>query len=755
MVARGIGLGLGLLNAEHDEPIIMYVILTKQIILCYLLNPAASLSQPPFLAPAGGGPRSLGTRKSFHSSPSPNLPPTQYTRDPTTNPLIPLPPTVRPLNSPHLDLSIAHISPAQHLRQMKKRSIAARSFTTSGGLGSLGPQVEGSMGIGPISPIMEPSSPTIPASPTLGSSSPVSSPAMEDRVDLLGPSIALSVVVGLLLIGISTWAGLAYRRRLIRARSRADEETGGPAKNLEPFSASNVFEKGLVPRLSSSSADSDSSNKSDTTIRPTSTSSQEPQEGQSRRVTFIEVPIHTDSMMDLHNKLYEPSTGDEARTGRSRSSTLSAIESALPGPRDSIGTWISTVLDDIEEEGSLRSSISQTSLERSVPAITSREDQSPDIARPDSMALSCFSSSYNESSYTISSSRSSMSDLTTLSTISCLSSFPETPRSENFDISPIASPSKAGRKPRARSQTVVNVKQVDVLRTAVGRTMSLQPSRQVVDALHMMTKADDAEKIKALLNLVQKKDESPAISPVSWQAEKEQGVEEEKDADVTLVDEADDGDKSTSQPETGMKTVLFALDKQQASAPSRIVTRSVSFPSKLLSRRKLTMSDVVPSLDLSTRRSELLSKGYFRRALQALRGEQPEGRISKPESPWESPSLTPPPPSTTSILQELQQEIAHRQVELERYLAEIDPGNRESERRSSIDSDATIHSDGFVFDFPSPGWTYTSDVDMPDFDSYYGGYGYGSDDEEGLAANEVESFPSSIAHVPHIRVTSH
>ena len=610
------------------------------------------------------------------------------------------------------------------------------------------------MGIGAMSPIMEPSSPTIPASPTMGSSSPLSSPAMEDRVDLLGPSIALSVVFGLLLIGISTWAGVAYRRKLLRARSRADKGTGRPAKDLEPFAASNVFEKGLVPRFSSSSADSDSSNKSDTTIRPTSMSTQQPQAGQSRRVSFMEVPIHVDSMMGLHDKLYEPSTGGVGRTGRSRSSTLSAIETALMRPRESIGTWISTVLDDIEEEGSLRSTISQKSLEGSVPTTADKDEQPTGTARPGSMALSFYSAS-NESSYTISSSRSSMSDLTTLSTISCLSSFPETPRSENFDISPIASPSKPDRKTRARSQTVVNVKQVDVLRTAVGRTMSLQPSRQVVDALQMMTNSDNDEGMRALLQLVRKKDETPSVRPLSSHAEKKQAEEEEKDADVTLVDEVEDGDTSKPRPETGMKSVLFALDKQQPSAPTKIVKRSVSFPSKLLARRKSTMSEVAPSLDVTTRRSELLSNGYFRRAFQALKGEHPAGRMSMPHLPWASPFLTAPPPPTTSILAELQQEIADRQIELERYLAEIYPGNRGNERRSSIDSDATVHSDGFAFDFPSPGWSHTSDIDVPDFDAYYGGYGYGSDDEEGVSGNELEGSPSSIAHLPHIRVTSH
>ncbi len=244
-----------------------------------------------------------------------------------------------------------------------------------------------------MSPSIEPSSPTIPPSPTMGASSPVMTPATEDhRSDLIASSIALSVVLGLLLLGVSTWAGLAYRRRMIRARTRNDEEGGEPSDkvkgdNIETLSSSNVCEKGLVPRLSSSSADSDTSG---STIRPQSTAHGHHAEAPSRRASFIEVPINTNSMLALHEKLYEPATSG-TRKRRSRSSTLSAIERSLVGPRDSSGSWLSTVLDDIEEEVTIGSSSSKTALPDYATVMTQAE-KTPGFLRPDSVASSSVSS---------------------------------------------------------------------------------------------------------------------------------------------------------------------------------------------------------------------------------------------------------------------------------------------------------------------------------------------------------------------------
>lgn len=104
-------------------------------------------------------------------------------------------------------------------------------------------------------------------------------------------------------------------------------------------------------------------------------------------------------------------------------------------------------------------------------------------------------------------------------------------------------------------------------------------------------------------------------------------------------------------------------------------------------------------------------------------------------------------------MNELQREIEARQADIERYLAEIDPAILPDDRRSSVDSAATAKSDEFAFDFPSPDWSAAGGVDIPEFDVYYDGYGYASDDEE--ERNELDRFPIPAAHLPHIRVTSH
>lgn len=218
-----------------------------------------------------------------------------------------------------------------------------------------------------------------------------------------------------------------------------------------------------------------------------------------------------------------------------------------------------------------------------------------------------------------------------MSTISCLSSFPETPRDPSFSVPVIESPTKPDRKNRACSQTVVSVKQVDLLRTAIGRTMSLQPSRQVVDALQLIADAEEAEGMRALDELIREKVAVPRLEssfPVSNPTRYD-----EEDADAALVEEDVEIDGKSYHPENGIKKVLFALDSPDPPSPTSNVTRSVSFPSKLLARHRSMSTSTPHTNSLPTRRSEVLSGGYFRRALRALRGEHPEARMSMPPLP--------------------------------------------------------------------------------------------------------------------------
>jgi len=59
------------------------------------------------------------------------------------------------------------------------------------------------------------------------------------------------------------------------------------------------------------------------------------------------------------------------------------------------------------------------------------------------------------------------------------------------------------------------------------------------------------------------------------------------------------------------------------------------------------------------------------------------------------------------------------------------------------------------FNFPSPGWSLAGELDVPDFDTYYEGYGFVSEDEETIGVDQIGDFPESAAHLPHIKVTSH
>jgi hypothetical protein len=251
----------------------------------------------------------------------------------------------------------------------------------------------------------------------------------------------------------------------------------------------------------------------------------------------------------------------------------------------------------------------------------------------------------------------------------------------------------------------------------VGRTMSLQPSRQVVDALQIMAEIEVAEGIRALDELSIEKGVSSSMRPYSPSPRNVEGGEDkEHDADATLVEEAESDGKYPSRSDNGMNKVVFALDSPDPTSPTKTAPRSV-FPSKLLARRR---SSSTAARTLSTRRSEVLSGGCFRRALRAFRGEDLDSRMSMPAFPSSrsssiGQSLANPTISTTFV-DELPRAIGARPADIERYLAEIGPIPLEDDRRSSTDSIATVPSDGFAFDFPSPCWSLTNEIHVPDFD---------------------------------------
>lgn len=736
------------------------------------------------------------------ASPAPHLPRTLYTRDPSTNPLIPLPP------SPVFDLPMMHSNPGLHLRTMKKRSIATRNF----GLGNEGGlEPLGGKGLGNHSPAMDvPESPTVAASPTMQNSPVVtSSPAPAQHPDmtmqdhpLLASSIALSVLLGLLLLGAASWGGYRYRRRRQLAREMAlsdDQDHSDKLGSHESFAASNVVEKGLRPRKSSFSSGEAFHQHSIMKGQDQTDYHYDDQED-NRRVSFMDVALSTDSIINLHDQIYGVGDSNSPLTrSRMRSNTLSAIEQSLTSSRPVSTLTNFSMVTDLEpiEEETLSMTSSQST--QSLPTIFQQPDQptrtmAETRTRPDSIAST--SSSDRTSCYTTASARSSVSDLTTLSTISCISAFPETPRSNNspveMDIGIIGgrdSPSawSVARQGKAKSQTVINVKQIDLLRTAVGRTMSFQPSKQVVSALQRIEdlrtldtliinrdrltfdipaqmeavkatfdeKASHQNDVDEVIQVFMEEEPGEAdladvtIEEVDLEAMEE--VEREiaaDEADIseeeedTLVDEEHESDIGIPRPENGMKKVLFALDcptspiYQQAATESPTgspVIRSRSFPSKLLSRRKASMD-----ADPVVRRSEVISSGYLKRALRAIRGEDD----------------TPMPASPTSVRTSL--------------VLQYSPSTEtRAQRRISVDSTTTnrssiisLRSDLDSSDRQPPPVAPSYTPELADFDTYYldfdQGFAIGSDSEgEEDEFSGVESFPVPSSQLPHIRITSH
>ena len=163
---------------------------------------------------------------------------------------------------------------------------------------------------------------------------------------------------------------------------------------------------------------------------------------------------------------------------------------------------------------------------------------------------------------------------------------------------------------------MVNVKSVDLLRTAVGRTMSLQPSKDVACALQQVSAAEETQMLAELC----RGREALLFRPPSPELVQSLSVEclDADEGDTTLVENM----LEYPRPSNGMSKMLFspeskplAMGKDDETPTSSPVTRSRSFPSKLLSRRQTLPVSEEP------RRSEVLTGGYLKRALRAIRGE--------------------------------------------------------------------------------------------------------------------------------------
>ncbi|KAK4688403.1 hypothetical protein P7C73_g1725, partial [Tremellales sp. Uapishka_1] len=303
---------------------------------------------------------------------------------------------------------------------MKKRSIASRNYGLSAGVGDsldpLGTHV-------PSSP-----SPTLKSSPIMPSSPVLDDVSRPGHDPLMAGSIALGVLLGLLILGVSGWAGYSYRRRLLRAR---DLEGDSSSKS---FDASNVVEKGLKPRSSMDTytlrpeeAQLGTVSESDAVVTP--------------RVSFIDLSIPTADFI-------RPSDIDFSHT------------SQFQGKK----SRISLAIEDGERILALVNSNgifpSQLVSPLGLAAITEGYEQEGDADLPRPCSVLSSSTTSSTSSYTVSTPDRSLSSIDT-------------------------------RLSGSQSQTIINVKSIDTLRTAVGRTMSLQPSRKVLTALQLMRTGTD------------------------------------------------------------------------------------------------------------------------------------------------------------------------------------------------------------------------------------------------------------------------
>ncbi|WWC68640.1 uncharacterized protein I206_102571 [Kwoniella pini CBS 10737] len=523
------------------------------------------------------GPRSLGVGKRFLSSPSNKLPPTIYDKS-SGNPLSILSSTSDsninslPLNSPQMGLDLVNINPTQHLiHQMKKRSLEKRNFGLSSNdpLNRINQIVSSSSSSSSSTTTL---SPTVTSSPTLvnSSSSPkiTSSPIIPNspkHVDMLGPSIALSIVLGLLVLGVASWVGIHYRRKRLLIQltnlengiqnynKRRERDFDEKSFTSEMFNASNVVEKGLKPKTSSSSIENEQIDRSkydNLELRSSFISYKRPinvsNSHGGRRVSFVDtIEHHSDDDGDhireseiegqirRHNVLppprfmvaclHQPNPQLEAEyeIEEGKDEVEDDNEAPIPSPRSSIAPTLEIIEEESEEE--FIHSVELTVFENE----DDYEEQKTMTMNKRESIISNNSSNHSSTcsaDYTTASARSSISSLSALSIIS--SSFPQTPKNPSPSTPPfdsqkiqdrniiespdilIDSPTPNGgygkfqtRRKRSQSQgnsnsNFVEIKRHDLLRTAVGRTMSLQPTKEVKEFIRLMT--INQEEIKPL-----------------------------------------------------------------------------------------------------------------------------------------------------------------------------------------------------------------------------------------------------------------
>ena len=288
---------------------------------------------------------------------------------------------------------------------------------------------------------------------------------------------------------------------------------------------------------------------------------------------------------------------------------------------------------------------------------------------------------------------------------------------------------------RTRSQTVTSVRHVD-LKVAVGRTMSLQASKQEMEALQRMTTAEEAEAMDALRALraleEMEREEQEYLAGENRADDAAQGADHDADGDLHMLEEeirrsTDSDSDSIPRPSSGLSKVLAALDEDTIfpyESESRVVpvslNRANTFPAKLLSRR----IESARQANKNVRRSEMLNGVYLRQSLFGGIGTEDTFPVS---------------PTESDIYE------ARSEAPLPQHPGIPSPVKNRSRSLHELEDQKADSSLPF-----SPGWGYAEDLD-----AYYLGsgeefeFGYFESDEE------VDYRASSASDVPHIRVTAH
>ncbi|ORX36514.1 hypothetical protein BD324DRAFT_629165 [Kockovaella imperatae] len=462
--------------------------------------------------------RYIGVAKSFRRWPGNNLPKTLYTKDPRTNILIPS------------DVAFQHDVFEEEqslLRGFNKHQLKRRTNKPKHRELDIRNPQDGALeplrnGAGrPLIPIQHLDDPGTTISMTSASpSSPASTlgfgptlPPSDPTTSVVGISVAC-IFVGSVIIILSIWA--IYRRQTSPTTAvpaspgpiqKEHDVERGQYSEFDPETPTAPGRTASIPR-GTPRMSAFSHLVTISMFKPNwghhSSNLQTPKQEllPQRRSGFVHLASPDQAVLSPYSSpvaMFEYSSPDQTVSPARSITWQASIEPDTPGrrvhfsPRSPVASLQSVaILEMIEEEEDSNPSSAESS--------STIVEASRQRTRPFS-SDTIMSSVTRSSAYTTASARSSVSDLATLSTISCLSSFPETPRTSTDIQMDQSSPSKEECRPerrgRSRSQILASVKHVG-LRTAVGKTMSLQPTRQELEALEKIQMDDNREVLEAL-----------------------------------------------------------------------------------------------------------------------------------------------------------------------------------------------------------------------------------------------------------------